>query len=1166
MSSASNNLFITLIACLFVISIASAKPAQTDIGLNEHGFSLSRADGNISHNLGLKIANSKPEDQIPVIVFMKKPDKIKTSKTKLLSLLSSAVESGGGKVGRRYNIVDAFSAKMPASRISELSRMPGVERIYYDEIVSLPPQPSEKSILQTNSTQTIGATYVWNTFGYTGTGIKVAIIDSGIDYNHPDLGGGFGPGKKVADGINFVNNNPPLDDFGHGTHVAGIVAANGILKGVAPNATLFAVKVCDSSGSCGTSNTIAGIDWSIAHGANIISMSLGGSTQPNDEFADVTTIVSDAAVEKGVVVVVAAGNEGPGTDTIGAPGSAKKVITVGASDSNDTIASFSSRGPSAFGRLDPDVVAPGVSINSTVPTGACELCAPSGYKIESGTSMATPHVSGAAALLLQKNPALTPAQVRDILMHTSSNLAASNSHVFEKGAGIINLTNAFTYNISASINGDDRWEESVIPGFSTIGTMVLNNNNSYSVNFSFSLEAMTDLEKFNTIPISSFNLPDYVIIDAGSSKTINITFTPPAGVKSAIYGTTLVVANSTAGTLRIPVVITIPQMGSGSIQGTVDDGATTSCINNLFCGDWIYYKLKSYNGTTLKVNLNWADSASDLDLYLFAPNGDLVDLSEQNSGVSEVVTLNNMVYDEYWVAVHAFSLSGSVGYNLNVLYPTGTKGNLAVNPSSLQSVVAGNEVKNFTFSITNDATAKPNLNLSVKKLMPGGNNFSSGTINNTDSLYSLAWDAGSSGINLKNTRYMNVTLQWVNPANDLDLVLGYCTGYCPTETQFNLTRFASTHNNPQLNQPWEKLENVDIQDYLKTFPDFGVFIKNAGNPETYNLTINFTDIAPWSGAAVNQTPISLSPGQTRQVNVTINGSQLTQNVTDLLFAIQDSTEDYAEVPIRINLNNASANAAPTPSPTPTPTPAPMPLLVSSITPNSRNAQVGTPITIFMSVINGGTATATGVSVSQAPPLEPATVSYTPWNGTAFTGPANTPVNIPAGGTANFVLTITATSAFSSSPMTFNVSGTNAAAAPISGVNTLTISGSLVQLPDVIMISTNLNVSTAVNTPTFFAVATSNVGASATGVSLVVTVPSSITGLATQVNQTNPATGAIIGPATGVTINAGAQPSFAVFLTPTQPIAFDPTNNRITLQLKDGSGNVIGAQSIALSTT
>ncbi len=408
---------------------------------------------------------------------------------------------------------------MPAGKILEFSKRPEVERIYYDEIVSLSHRhPPGNGILMTTSMQAVGADYVWNTLGYTGKGVKIAIIDSGINYNHPDLGGGFGPGKKVVDGYDFVNSDAdPMDDQGHGTHVAGIAAANGSI-------------------------IIAGIDWSIARGADIISMSLGGSSQPTDEFAGVLNIVSDAAVDRGVVVVAAAGNEGPGTGTI-------------------------------FGKLDPDVVAPGVGINSTSYTG--------GYAVMSGTSMATPMVSGAAALILQKDPALSPAGIRAVLMHTSGGLTSSDIHVFEKGAGIINLTNAFTYNISASINGGDRWEESVIPGFSAIGKLVLNNNDSYSVNFTFSLEPVTDLANDNSIPVTSFDLPGYETVPAGSSKTIDITFTPPPGAGPAIYGTTLVISNSTAGTLRIPVVITIPLMGSGSSDITVTWSSSNTAVGTI---------------------------------------------------------------------------------------------------------------------------------------------------------------------------------------------------------------------------------------------------------------------------------------------------------------------------------------------------------------------------------------------------------------------------------------------------------------------------------------------------------------------------------------------------------------------------------------------------------
>jgi PKD repeat protein len=242
-------------------------------------------------------------------------------------------------------------------------------------------------------------------------------------------------------------------------------------------------------------------------------------------------------------------------------------------------------------------------------------------------------------------------------------------------------------------------------------------------------------------------------------------------------------------------------------------------------------------------------------------------------------------------------------------------------------------------------------------------------------------------------------------------------------------------------------------------------------------------------------------------------------------------------------------------------------MVSAITPTSRNAVVGSPVTVFMSVINAGTTTARGVSIAQASSL-PVTVSYQQWNGVSFIGSPDTPVDIPAGGTANFVLAITPTAAFGSSPLTFTVAGTNTGGgAPIWPVNTLTMRATSTAAPDVIMMSTNYNVQIGVNVQTAFALATTNVGgAAATGVSLQVVVPSSITGLSYTVDQTNPATGAIIGPATGLTINPGAQPTFAVFLTPMSAIPVDLVNNRITVELVDGSGNVVGAQSVAVSTT
>ncbi len=242
-----------------------------------------------------------------------------------------------------------------------------------------------------------------------------------------------------------------------------------------------------------------------------------------------------------------------------------------------------------------------------------------------------------------------------------------------------------------------------------------------------------------------------------------------------------------------------------------------------------------------------------------------------------------------------------------------------------------------------------------------------------------------------------------------------------------------------------------------------------------------------------------------------------------------------------------------------------PSLVFAITPTSRVAQVGVPVTLFMSMINGGTANATNVTIAQASSLA-AMIGYQAWNGATLTGTPDTPVDIEAGATANFVLTINPTAEFASSAMTFNVSGTNGATAPVNGVNILTMAASTTPYADVIMMSTSLDVSTAVNTATAFALATTNVGtASATDVSLMVEIPSSITGLVYQVNETN-LDGSIKGPATGLTIPVGGSPTFAVFLTPTQAIDYDPANNRIVLKLVDGSGKVVGAQSVAVSTT
>ncbi|MFN3805342.1 MAG: S8 family serine peptidase, partial [Pyrobaculum sp.] len=280
----------------------------------------------------------------------------------------------------------------------------------------------------------IGAPKAWQ-LGYTGAGIKIAILDTGIDPNHPDFKFPNGTSKIVA-AASFVPNENYYDGDGHGTHVASIAAgtgqaSGGQYKGVAPDAKLLVGKVLSNSGTGQTSWIIQGIQWAVQNGAHVICMSLGGyTTSPYDPLAE----AADWAVNNGVVVVVAAGNYGPQYFTIRTPGIAYNVITVGATDKQDVLAEFSSRGPTVDWRAKPEIVAPGVSIVAAVPGG--------GYAAYSGTSMATPHVAGAAAILRQRFPQMSPIDVKNLLLSTANILPGYD--VYQQGAGRLNVSYAVT--------------------------------------------------------------------------------------------------------------------------------------------------------------------------------------------------------------------------------------------------------------------------------------------------------------------------------------------------------------------------------------------------------------------------------------------------------------------------------------------------------------------------------------------------------------------------------------------------------------------------------------------------------------------------------------------------------------------------------------------------
>ena len=256
------------------------------------------------------------------------------------------------------------------------------------------------------------ATGAWNIA--QGAGVKVAVIDTGVNYNHEDLSANY------AGGVNFTyegDEEDPMDGHGHGTHVAGIIAAarNGKgVVGVAPKAKIYAVKVLTSDGHGDRSAVISGIEWATEHGMNVINMSLG-STQMT--VAQRTAI--QEATARGIIVVCSAGNRGP-TGVMSYPGLFPETIAVAASDKFDKVASFSSRGPEV------DVIAPGVRIYSTLHNGE--------YGYKSGTSMAAPHVSGLAALAISAgNPSK---KVRQLIQDNTIRLPNLTEN--EQGRGLAN--------------------------------------------------------------------------------------------------------------------------------------------------------------------------------------------------------------------------------------------------------------------------------------------------------------------------------------------------------------------------------------------------------------------------------------------------------------------------------------------------------------------------------------------------------------------------------------------------------------------------------------------------------------------------------------------------------------------------------------------------------
>lgn len=283
--------------------------------------------------------------------------------------------------------------------------------------------------------------------GLTGVGVAVAVLDSGIKADHPDLAG------RIGESLDFTGTLPDAgDNVGHGTHVAGIIggtgaASGGQYQGVAPGVTLINGKVC-VEGGCPFSAIIAGMEWA-APRARVINISLGGS--PTDGTDPMSQALDTLTTQHGTLFVVAAGNSGRPL-TVSSPASAREALAVGSVTKQDTLSSFSSQGPRVVDfAIKPDIAAPGSSIVSARAPGT-EVGdldpVDANYVRVSGTSMAAPQVAGAAALLLQQHPDWTGAQLRAALTSSAAPIAGAN--VYQQGAGRLDVGRAATQSVFAS--------------------------------------------------------------------------------------------------------------------------------------------------------------------------------------------------------------------------------------------------------------------------------------------------------------------------------------------------------------------------------------------------------------------------------------------------------------------------------------------------------------------------------------------------------------------------------------------------------------------------------------------------------------------------------------------------------------------------------------------
>ncbi|MET8973588.1 S8 family peptidase [Streptomyces hydrogenans] len=418
----------------------------------------------------------------------------------------------------------------PAAR----SASAGIEKLWLDRKV--------EAFLE-RSTAQVHAPEAWAA-GYDGTGTKVAVLDTGADADHPDLKG------RIAASENFTDSATAGDFQGHGTHTISTVggsgaASGGKKKGVAPGAELLNGKVLNDSGSGATSWIIAGMEWAVAQGADVVSMSLGNPSE-TDCDDPMSAAAEQLAQNEGTLFVIAAGNSGPSLNSVSSPGCAPSVLTVGATDRDDSTAWFSSRSPIAneAHTLKPEIAAPGVGISAAAAGGRGVYA----YQEMSGTSMATPHVAGAAAILKQRHPDWTAQQLKAALVSSAETDIPGD--VRETGGGRLDVKAAIDQTVlsaPAVQGGTFHWPQA--KSDRTTVTIPYTNTSGAPVTLDLAVEKVTGNDGSAVRSAVARLGKRTVTVPAGQTVEVPLAVDPTARLQRAQYGdvTGRVVATARGG-------------------------------------------------------------------------------------------------------------------------------------------------------------------------------------------------------------------------------------------------------------------------------------------------------------------------------------------------------------------------------------------------------------------------------------------------------------------------------------------------------------------------------------------------------------------------------------------------------------------------------------------